>query len=252
MRLKGKVAIVTGSSQGIGRAIALALAEAGADLVVNYNHNTMAAREVSDEIRIQGRRIIISQGDVSKSEDVRRVVRETIEAFGKIDILVNNAGVLIDGPITDMKESVWDKQMDVNLKGDFLVSQAVVPHMIKKRYGRILCISSRNFLGSINRIAYVASKGGVVSFTRGLALELVKYGITVNCIAPGLIETPILQKVGKKRIEALERSQPMGRMGRPDEVANAALFLVSDEASYITGQTLLVDGGMSLGSGIFA
>ena len=250
MRLKGKVALITGAGSGIGRAMALLFAREGADVIVN-DIAEEGGKDTEKEVGELGHRALYVPGDISKKSEVEAFVHKGIEEFHTIDILVNNAGIVIDAPITDMKESVWDKQIDVNLKGDFLVSQAVVPHMIKKRYGRILCISSRSFLGDFDRISYVASKGGVVSFTRALALELVKYGITVNCIAPGLIETPILQKVDKERIEALERSQPMGRMGKPEEIANAALFLVSDEASFITGQTLLVDGGRSLGTGIF-
>jgi 3-oxoacyl-[acyl-carrier protein] reductase/2-[hydroxy(phenyl)methyl]-succinyl-CoA dehydrogenase BbsD subunit len=251
MRLKGKVALITGAGSGMGRAMALLFAREGADVIIN-DIEEEGGKDTEKQIKELGYKALYVSGDISDKSQVGTFVQKGIEEFGTIDILVNNAGIIIDAPITDMKESVWDKHIDVNLKGFFLVSQAVVPQMIKKRYGKILCISSRCFLGDVDRIAYVASKGGVVSFTRGLALELVGNGITVNCIAPGAIKTPILKNIDKKRIEALEKIQPMGRMGEPEEIANAALFLVSDEASFVTGQTLLVDGGRSLGTGIFA
>lgn len=250
MRLAGKVALVTGAGSGIGRAIALRFAQEGADVIVNDIIDENGKR-TEEEIKKLGHRGLYVSGDVSNKKEVEAFVQRGIEKFGTVHILVNNAGIVIDAPFAETKESDWDKVIQVNLKGIFICSQVVARHMIKQRYGKILNISSRTFLGDRGRISYVASKGGVVSFTRSLALDLVEYGINVNCVAPGLIETPILQQVEKKRVEDLLKSQPMGRMGRPEEIANAVLFLVSDEASFITGQTLLVDGGRSLGTGLF-
>jgi NAD(P)-dependent dehydrogenase (short-subunit alcohol dehydrogenase family) len=250
MKLKGKVALVTGAGSGIGRAIALRFAQEGADVIVNDIIDENGKR-TEEEIKKLGHRGLYVSGDVSNKKEVEAFVQRGVEKFGTVHILVNNAGIVIDAPFAETKESDWDKVIQVNLKGIFICSQVAARHMIKQRYGKILSISSRTFLGDRGRISYVASKGGVVSFTRSLALDLVEYGINVNCVAPGLVETPILQQIDKRRVDDLLKSQPMGRMGRPEEIANAVLFLVSDEASFITGQTLLVDGGRSLGTGLF-
>lgn len=249
MRLKGKVALVTGAGSGMGKAIALRFAQEGADVIVNdiIDEN---GKQTEEEINKLGHRALYVSGDVSNKKEVEAFVQKGVEKFGTVHILVNNAGIVIDAPFIETKEADWDKVIRVNLKGIFICSQVVARYMIKQRYGKIVNTSSRTFLGDYSRIGYVASKGGVVSFTRGLALDLVGYGINVNCVAPGLIDTPILQQIDKKRLENLLKSQPMGRMGRPEEIANAILFLVSDEASFITGQTLLVDGGRSLGTGM--
>ncbi len=249
MRLKGKIALITGAGSGIGKTIAHRLAIEGASVIVNDVVEGNGKR-TEEEIRGLGFDAFYVSGNVSNKKEVETFVQRGVERFGPVHILVNNAGIIRDVTFAEMGELDWDEVIQVNLKGTFLCSQAVAHHMIKQRYGKILNISSRAFLGDKGRLNYVASKGGIVSLTRGLALDLVEYGINVNCIAPGLIETPILQQVEKKRLDDLLKSQPMGRMGRPEEIANAALFLVSDEASFVTGQTLLVDGGRSLGGGL--
>ena len=199
MKLKDKVAIVTGSSQGIGSAIALGLTDAGADLVINYNQNIDAAKKVAEKIRMQGRRTIISQGDVSNSEDVDRIVNEATEAFGKIDILVNNAGIFITGPIEKIREQDWDQVIAVNLKGAFLCCQAVGRHMIKRKSGGSI-INVASISGHIPEVhggAYTPSKAGVIGLTRLLAIEWSKYGIRVNSISPAWIWTREVAKAAQ-------------------------------------------------------
>ena len=250
MKLKGKVAVVTGSSQGIGKAIALDLAKAGAHLVVNYNQNIEAAKEVAETIRMQGRRALILQGDVSKSDDVRQIVKDTLEAFGKIDILVNNAGIFISGPIEEISEQDWDRVIAVNLKGAFLCCQAVGRHMIERKSGGSI-INIASISGHIPEIhggAYTASKAGIIGLTKLLAIEWSKYSIRVNAVSPGPVMTPLQQKAypTKKLLEARNRAIPMGRHGTPEEIAKAVVFLVSDDAGYITGEEITVDGGSQI------
>jgi NAD(P)-dependent dehydrogenase (short-subunit alcohol dehydrogenase family) len=250
MKLKDKVAIVTGSSQGIGSAIALGLAEAGADLVVNYNQNIEAAKEVAETIRMQARRAIVLQGDVSNREDVRRIVTQTIEAFGKIDILVNNAGIFAAGPIEETKEQDWDRVIAVNLKGTFLCCQAVGRHMIERKSGgsivNVASISAH--IPEIHGGAYTPSKAGVVGLTQLLAIEWSKYRIRVNAVSPGPVMTPLQRKAypTKKLLEARNRAIPMERHGTPEEIAKAVVFLVSDDAGYMTGAEITVDGGSQI------
>lgn len=247
MKLKDKVAIVTGSSQGIGSAIALGLADAGADLVINYNQNIDAANKVAEKIRMQGRRTIISQGDVSNSEDVDRIVKEATEAFGKIDILVNNAGIFITGPIEKITEQDWDQVIAVNLKGVFLCCQAVGRHMIERKSGGSI-INVASISGHIPEVhggAYTPSKAGVIGLTKLLAIEWSKYSIRVNAISPGPVMTPLQRKAypSKKLLEARNSAIPMGRHATPEEIAKAVVFLLSDDAGYITGEEITVDGG---------
>jgi NAD(P)-dependent dehydrogenase (short-subunit alcohol dehydrogenase family) len=251
MRLKGKVALVTGAGSGIGRAIALRFANEGACIIVNDVVEKNGKR-TEEEIKDLGFNALYLSGDVSNREEVGILVKKGAERWGTIHILVNNAGIIRDAPLLDLKESDWDKVVNVNLKGVFLCSQLVAPHMIKQRYGKILNIASRAFLGVAGQLNYVASKGGVVSFTRGLALELMEYGINVNCVAPGLTSTPMVNQIEKERLEDLIKKLPMGKLCQPEDLANAALFLVSDEAAFITGHTLLVDGGRSLGGGFLS
>jgi NAD(P)-dependent dehydrogenase (short-subunit alcohol dehydrogenase family) len=247
MKLKDKTAIVTGSSQGIGRGIALGLAEAGADVTVNYHQNINGAEDVANEVRNLGRQAIVVQGDVSKSSDVDRMTRETLSTFGKIDILVNNAGIYVVGAIEDIEESDWDRVINVNLKGVFLCCQAVGRHMIeKKSKGSIINVASISaHMPEANGGAYTPSKAGVVGLTRLLAVEWSKYNIRVNAINPGPVLTP-LQRTAyptKELEEARNSAVPMNRHGTPEEIAKVAVFLASEDASYITGADINVDGG---------
>jgi 3-oxoacyl-[acyl-carrier protein] reductase len=247
MRLKNKVAIVTGASQGIGRGIALGLAEAGANVVVNYNQHLEAAEAVADKIQKLGRQAIVSQGDVSKSENVKRIVQQALETFGKVDILVNNAGIFVADPIEETKEEDWDRVIAVNLKGVFLCCQTVGRHMIaRKSGGSIINVASiSGHIPEIHGGAYTPSKSGVIGLTRLLAIEWSKYNIRVNAISPGPIMTPLQRKAypSEKLLEARNSAIPMGRHGKPEEIAKAAVFLASDDAGYITGEEITVDGG---------
>ncbi len=245
MELEGRVALVTGASRGIGRAIAVELARAGAEVAVNYAASEEAAREVASQIEALGRKAYLVRFDVADPEAVLRGVREVEEALGRIDILVNNAGITRDGLLARMKEEDWERVLSVNLKGAFLVTRAVLPGMMKRRYGRIINVSSVvAFSGNPGQTNYAASKAGLVGFSRSLALEVARRGITVNVVAPGFIETDMTAALPEKAREALLSRVPMGRAGTPEEVAHAVVFLASDRASYITGTVLHVNGGL--------
>jgi len=250
MSLKGKVAIVTGASQGIGRGIALGLAEAGADIVVNYYQNNDAATEVAEKIIMLGRNVLVLQGDISNREDVSRIVQEVLEAFEKIDILVNNAGIFIAGPLEKMREEDWDRVVAVNLKGVFLCCQAVGNHMIEKKSGgsMINVASISGHIPEINGGAYTPSKAGVIGLTRLLAVEWSKYNIRVNAISPGPVMTPLQRKAypNEKLLAARNNSIPMRRHGTPEEIAKTVVFLASNDSSYITGEEITVDGGSQI------
>lgn len=248
MKLENKVAIVTGASQGIGRGIALGLAEAGADVVVNCDRNIDRAEAVADEIQALGRRSMVAQADVSKGGDVNRMVQKTLETFGRIEILVNNAGILLaGGPIENVREEDWDRIMDVNLKGVFLCCQAVGRHMIERKAGgsivNVASISAE--LPEINDGAYTPSKAGVIGLTRLLAVEWAKYGIRVNALSPGPVMTPLQRESypSEELLAARNRAVPMNRHAAPKEMASVAVFLASDDASYVTGATITADGG---------
>ncbi len=247
MKLKNRIAIVTGASQGIGKGIALGLAKAGADIVVNYNHNIAAARDVAHQIQVLKRRAVISQADISKSKDVHRLAREALAAFAKIDILVNNAGIFVPGAIENLAEADWDRVVSVNLKGMFLCCQAAGRHMITKKSGGVI-INVASISGHIPEIgggAYTPSKAGVIGLTKLLATEWAKYNIRVNAVSPGPVMTPLQRKAypHEKLLAARNRAIPMGRHGTPEEIADAVVFLASADAGYITGEEITVDGG---------
>lgn len=244
MELLGKVALVTGAAQGIGRAIALILAQKGADIVVS-DINLEKAEETVREIETIGRRAMAIRADVANTNDVERMVEAILGRFGQIDILVNNAGITRDKLILRMTEEDWDAVLNVNLKGTFNCTKAVVRHMSKQRRGKIVNIASVvGEMGNVGQANYSASKAGVIGFTKTIAREFAQRGINVNAIAPGYIETPMTEVLPEKVKEELRRMIPMGRLGRPGDVAEAVLFLVSEASRYITGQVLNVNGGI--------
>lgn len=245
MLLDGKTALVTGASRGIGRAIALRLAAEGASVAINYAGNTAKAEETKAAIEAAGGKAALFQADVSDSAKVEQMVAAVTEAFGTIDILVNNAGITRDGLLMRMKEEDFDAVLDTNLKGIFHVTKAVSKLMMKKRAGRIVNMASVvGIMGNAGQTNYAAAKAGVIGFTKSAAREFAARGITVNAVAPGFIATDMTAAMPEKAKEATLAAIPLRRMGEPEDVANAVAFLVSDQASYITGQVVKVDGGM--------
>lgn len=244
MRLEGRVALVTGGARGIGRAIALALAREGADVAI-CDIDLEGAKEVARRISALGRRALALRADVSRYEEVQQMIREILTRFGKIDILVNNAGIIRRGSFEEHSEADWDRVIAVNLKGTFNCAKEVIPLMKEQRYGKIINISS--VAGKIGDIAsapsYGASKGAINAFTKSLARELAPYGINVNAIAPHAIETEMSAEWSEEKRRQIISQIPLGRLGRPEEVAEAVVFLASDGASFITGEILDVNGG---------
>ncbi|MBN2983549.1 3-oxoacyl-[acyl-carrier-protein] reductase [Cohnella algarum] len=243
--LSGKSALVTGASRGIGRAIAIALAEAGADVAVNYSGSEAAAAETVRAIEALGRKAVAVKANVGKAAEFESLAQTTLETFGKLDILVNNAGITRDNLIMRMKEEDFDAVIETNLKGVFNGIKAATRPMMKQRYGRIINISSVvGVLGNAGQANYVAAKAGVIGLTKSAARELASRGITVNAVAPGYIETDMTDKLPQEAREGILSQVPLGRMGKPEDVASAVVYLASDAASYLTGQTIHIDGGM--------
>lgn len=245
--LENKVALVTGGSRGIGRAIAIELAARGAAVVVNYNSSPQAAEDVVKKIQEAGGKAAAHQADVSDFKQAEALVKFAIDTYGDLSILVNNAGITRDQLIMMMPESDWDAVINTNLKSTFNCSKAAVKHMMRKRTGRIINMASvAGQMGNPGQTNYSASKGGQIAFTKALAREVAARNITVNAIAPGFIDTEILDAMTPETLEAALKLVPLGRKGKPEEIAFAAAFLASDEAAYITGQVLGVDGGMAM------
>ncbi len=245
MQVEGKVALVTGASRGIGRAVALKLAAEGAKIAINYAGNQAAAEEVKQMIEQSGGQAILVKADISNAEAVDGMVKQTMDAFGRIDILVNNAGITRDTLLMRMKEEDWNAVIQTNLTGVFHVTKAVAKIMMKQRAGKIVNMSSVvGVMGNAGQANYAAAKAGVIGFTKSMAKELAGRNITVNAIAPGFISTDMTAVLPEKVKEELATKIPLGRLGEPDDIAAAVLFLVSNAGNYITGQTLNVDGGM--------
>ena len=247
MRLSGKTAIVTGARRGMGRAISLALAREGADVVVS-DISQEDCQRVVDEIEQLGRKGLAVKCDVSSSGDVEAMVRKAVAEFGRVDILVNNAGIISYRPFLELTEEDWDKTLNVNLKGQFLCARAVAREMVKSKHGRIINIASISSGGcgiAFPLIAhYTASKGGVVALTEALALELTSRGINVNAICPGAIDTDMAKGAKESgQLEQVLARVPKGRLGKPEEIADLAVFLASEQSEYISGAAIVIDGG---------
>ena len=250
--LRDKVAIITGARRGMGRSHALLLAKAGAKVVVS-DISLEDCQKVVEEIKKQGGEALAAKCDVSKKEEVDEMLRKTIEKWGKVDILVNNAGIAQFVPFLEMTEEDWDRTLDINLKGYFLCAQSCAKEMAKQKSGVIINIASvamgQQGVGFPNIVHYCASKGGIVGMTEALAVELAPYNIRVNAIAPGMIETPMIDPIKKdpKMMEAMLARLPMRRVGRSEEVSDLVVFLASGKSSYITGSTIIIDGGWLAG-----
>ncbi|KUF36434.1 MULTISPECIES: 3-oxoacyl-[acyl-carrier-protein] reductase [Lysinibacillus] len=244
-KLEGKVAVVTGASRGIGRAIAVKLAEEGAKVVVNYSGSQAKAEEVVEMIQANGGEAIAVQASVSQTEEVTALMDAAVKTFGSLDILVNNAGITRDNLLMRMKEDEWDDVLNTNLKGVFLCTKAVTRQMMKQRAGRIINISSIvGVAGNAGQANYVAAKAGVIGLTKTTAKELASRNILVNAIAPGFIETEMTEQLPEDIKKGMLTQIPLAKLGQPEDIAKAVAFLASDDANYMTGQTLHIDGGM--------
>ena len=248
MKLKGKVAIVTGAGRGIGRAIAKSFASEGAKVVINYSKSEKESESLAQEIKNSGGIALVVKADISQTNDVKELVKKTMDEFGRVDILVNNAGVLFPARFLDSTEEMWDTTIDVNLKGSYLCSKEVAQIMLDQKKGKIINLSS--VCGLVQKTAlgntpYVASKAGVIGLTRSLAINLGPT-INVNAIAPGVIDTDMVSFFPPERMNAIIDETPVKRIGKPEEIAAAALFLASDDSDYITGEVITVSGGRGM------
>jgi 3-oxoacyl-[acyl-carrier protein] reductase len=246
VRLAGRVALVTGSSSGIGRGVALAFAREGADVVVNHptSAEAAAAEEVAAGVREAGRRALVVRADVSQEPDVERLVAAAREAFGRIDILVNNAGIAAAAAVHEMSTATWDRVLGVHLRGTFMMTRAVLGEMYSRNSGRIINTASQlAYKGAAGFSAYTAAKGAIISFTRSTALEIGARNITINCIAPGATLTPILEDVPTDTLEAIRRAIPLGRIAEVNDIVPAFVFLAGDDARHFQGQCLSPNGG---------
>ncbi|MEI5906141.1 3-oxoacyl-[acyl-carrier-protein] reductase [Bacillus spongiae] len=247
MKLKGKTVLVTGASRGIGRAVALECGSQGANVVVNYSGSEAKANAVVDELKANGSEAIAIQCNVGDSEAVSDMVKQTISEFGSLDVLINNAGITRDTLLMRMKEQEWDDVINTNLKGVFLCTKAVTRQMMKQRNGRIINIASIvGITGNPGQANYVAAKAGVIGLTKTTARELASRNITVNAIAPGFITTDMTDELPEEVRNEMLKQIPLARLGKPEDIAKLTAFIASEDASYITGQTLQVDGGMAM------
>ena len=243
--LAGKAALVTGGSRGIGRAISLALADRGARVAVNYLTNAQAAAEVVQQIEGGGGKALAIQGDVSNAEDARRLIDETVRAFEGLDILVNNAGLTRDNLLLRMSEESWDRVMEVDLRGAYLCTKAALRPMIRRRWGRIVNIASvAGLVGNAGQANYAAAKAGLIGFTKSIAKEVASRQVTANAIAPGLVRTELTSGLTEAQEQAVLQLVPLGRAALPEDIAPAVVYLASEEASYVTGTVIAIDGGL--------
>lgn len=243
--LEGKVALVTGGSRGIGRAVAVRLAREGASVGINYRSNEEAARETCELVQQAGSRAALIRGDVGVAAEASAAVASTVEALGGLHVVVNNAGIAVDQLVMRLTEEDWDRTVDTDLKGAFLITKAAMRPLLKQRWGRIINISSvAGLAGNAGLSAYAAAKAGLIGFTRSVAKEVATRGITANVVAPGWIATEMTDRYSEDTRARMVAQVPMGRLGTPDEVASVVRFLAGEDASYVTGQTLVVDGGM--------
>lgn len=249
MRVKDRVAIVTGAAQGLGEGIALRLAEEGAKIAA-VDVQEEGVNAIAERLRGMGREAAAFSTNVADKVQVQALCEAVAAKWGRIDILVNNAGITRDAMMKNMTEDQWDAVLTVNLKAPFLLIQAASRYFAEQKYGKVVNIASRAFLGNVGQANYSASKGGLVSLTRTSALELARYGVNVNCIAPGPMNTPMVKTIPQDVFDRMLKSIPLGRIGEPLDIANAVLFLVSDEAAFITGQTIFVCGGRSIGAAL--